>query len=227
MAEFPKTPGHGKSVPASAEPVAAPPGRRNLLAAFVASVVGVVLMIFPFAAGGMVFLDPLLRRKGAQDGVDKKPGKWLRITSVAAVPASGAPAQFPVIDDLVDAWNRQPDQPVGAVYLRRLTSGGGSDGADNGANNGSGAQIMIQAFNAICPHEGCFVAFASNSQSYKCPCHNSSFNLDGSKIKVEGVINPAPRPMDELEVDQQRVDEGEVWVRFLNFLPNKATQEPK
>jgi Rieske Fe-S protein len=205
MAEPSPKPGNVRLPPPA--PAAARPGRRNILTALAATMVGLVLMVFPFAAGTLVFLDPLLRRKSQAAG-GSAPGKWLRITSVAAVPASGEPAQFPVIDDLVDAWNRQPEQPVGAVYLRRVPQD----------PNDSAAAVKIQAFNAICPHAGCFVAFSDDSRTYKCPCHNSSFQIDGSTI--EGSVTP--RPLDELEVDPKRVTaDGEVWVRFANFVTGK------
>lgn len=198
----------------------APPttGRRNILTATVAVLVGGVLALFPFAAGAMVFLDPILRKKeGEESSDDAKPGKWLRIASVAAVPVSGEPVQFPVIDDLVDAWNRQPDQPVGAVYLRRLPEEQGS------------SEVKIQAFNAICPHAGCFVGFSADNEAYKCPCHNSSFNIDGSiRENKDGSINPAPRPLDKLEVDQDLIaSKGEVWVRFVNYLTGHSDQVAK
>jgi Rieske Fe-S protein len=222
------------SSPASSGGRAASPltGRRNILTSIAALVVGAVLSLFPFAAGAMVFLDPVFRKK-EEPGGDSQPGKWLRITNVSAVPASGEPVQFPVIDDLVDAWNRQPNQPVGAVYLRRVTAtaGSGESGGSEAGGSGTGSEpkVEIEAFNAICPHAGCFVAFSDASQTYKCPCHNSSFNLDGSKIKnTDGTINPAPRPLDKLEVDQQRVEsEGEIWVRFVNYLTGRHEQVAK
>lgn len=209
----------GKNSPEHSESHPHETGRRNVLTAIAAGLIGFVLALFPFAAGAMVFLDPILRKRddGREPGKgDDKPGKWLRITSVAAVPSDGEPVQFPVIDDLVDAWHRIPDQPVGAVYLRRIPA------------EKAPAGFEIEAFNAICPHAGCFVAFSDASQTYKCPCHNSSFKLDGSRIDTPGVVNPAPRPLDKLEVDQQRVaDENAVWVRFVNFYTGKEEQVPK
>lgn len=210
-------------------PSAGETGRRNVLTAFAAGAIGLVLALFPFAAGAMVFLDPVLRRKeegeegsGGGSGTPDQatPGQWIRVTNVGAVPADGTPVQFAVISDLKDAWNLQPNQPIGAVYLRRHS------GEEEETSAGSAPKI--EAFNAICPHAGCFVAYQEDTKTYLCPCHNSSFALDGDKIDKPGAFNPSPRPMDRLEVDEQRIaSEGEVWVRFVNYYPGKHEQVPK
>lgn len=214
MAESPKVP-ESASDPA---PPATPPSdvpRRNILSSVAASIVGLLLGLFPFAAGAVVFLDPLLRRKEEEGGDEPEapPGKWIRVATLDSLPADGTPAQFPVIDDLVDAWNRQPNQPVGAVYLSRVADGG---------------KTTVEAFNAICPHAGCFVAYSEPADNYKCPCHNSSFALDGSKLETPGAVNPSPRPLDKLEIDQAKLDsDAEVWVKFVNYYPGKHEQVAK
>ncbi|MEQ8787327.1 MAG: Rieske 2Fe-2S domain-containing protein [Pirellulaceae bacterium] len=198
------------------------PGRRDVLTAATATVVGLVLALFPFAAGAMVFLDPVLRRKEETPGGDSDgaPGKWLRITNLSAIPSDGTPVQFAVIDDLKNAWNLQPNQPIGAVYLRRIVG--------ETESTPDGAAPEIEAFNAICPHAGCFVAYQGDSETYLCPCHNSSFALDGEKIDKPGAFNPSPRPMDRLTVDETRVaEDNEVWVRFVNYYPGQHEQVPK
>jgi menaquinol-cytochrome c reductase iron-sulfur subunit len=179
--------------------------RRNVLAALAAVVVGGVVGIVPFAAGLVMFLDPLLKRKTsgeAAGGATARPSR--RVASLAALPADGTPVQVPVIADLTDAWNREPNQPVGAVYLRR-------DG-DN-----------VECFNAICPHAGCFVAYAADRKVFQCPCHTSSFQLDGQRI----MPSPSPRDMDALKVDAQKLKEDEVWVEFVNYYPGKEHREEK
>ena len=76
------------------------------------------------------------------------------------------------------------------------------------------------AFNSSCPHAGCSVSFKSLDEGYFCPCHSSTFLLDGSK----GAVCVSPRGLDELEVDEEKQAEGEIWVTFLNF---KAGVEEK
>ena len=177
--------------------------RRNVLAATLAVIVGAIIGILPLGAGALVFLDPILRRKSSGGGEgDRRPLR--RVATKDAIPADGTPVQVPVIADLEDAWNVEPNQPVGAVYLRN--AGG-----------------KIECFNAICPHAGCFVAYSAERKLFQCPCHTSSFELDGKRIEP----SPSPRDMDKLAVDEQKLAEGEVWVEFVNYYPGKEKQEPK
>ena len=67
----------------------------------------------------------------------------------------------------------------GAVYLRRRGD-------------------SIAALNVVCPHAGCFVNVAADRSSFLCPCHKSSFDLDGA---VNDPASPSPRDMDALEVE--------------------------
>ena len=199
----PTTTGHPAPPPASA----AEPPRRGFLAGAAALVIGVIVGLVPMGAGLLVFLDPILKRKakagGNGGGEDSRP--YLRVASLDALPADGTPVQVPVIADLTDAWNREPNQPVGAVYLRRT----GTD--------------AVECFNAICPHAGCFVGYAADRKVFQCPCHTSSFLLDGTRI----MPSPSPRDMDPQEVDPQKLKDGEVWVQFVNYYPGHAEREAK
>jgi Rieske Fe-S protein len=200
----------GQPVPAagasgSAGNATSDPPRRNFLAAATAAIVGGLVGLFPLGAGALVFLDPILKRKpkaagGAADGASDRP--FRRVATVDALPADGTPVQVPVIADLTDAWNREPNQPVGAVYLRKV-----ADGA-------------VECFNAICPHAGCFVGYSADRRVFQCPCHTSSFELDGQRI----LPSPSPRDMDSLQVE---LKEGEVWVQFVNFYPGHEEREAK
>lgn len=175
------------------------PQRRNFLTAAVAGTVGFVLSLFPVAVGAVVFLDPLLGKK-------KRKSKSIRVATLDSLPADGTPVRVPVMSDLVDAWTRQANQPIGAVYLRRI-------------------EDQVIAFNAICPHAGCFVNFAADRNLFQCPCHTSSFDLQGNR---ESGHSPSPRDMDTLEVDQEKLSEtGEVWIEFVNYYPGKAERIAK
>jgi quinol---cytochrome c reductase iron-sulfur subunit, bacillus type len=196
-----------RSLNPNATPATSPPPprsvpRRNVLAAAVATIIGAFVGLVPLAAGLATFLDPLLRRKksGGTEGA-RQP---IRVASVDALPADGTPVQVPVVADLTDAWNREANQPIGAVYLRRV-----------------GEQVTC--FNAICPHAGCFVGYAVDRKVFQCPCHTSSFQLDGERIRP----SPSPRNMDELKVDPQKLKDGEVWVEFVNYYPGKEDREEK
>ena len=164
--------------------------------------IGGFISIVPFAAGLGVFLDPILRRKSSAKGEGGQP--FRRVASLAALPPDGTPVQMPVIADLTNAWNRESNQPVGAVYLRR-----------------QGDQVAC--FSAICPHAGCFVAYAAERKVFQCPCHTSSFKLDGERI----MPSPSPRDMDALKIDEAKLKDGEVWVQFVNYYPGIEHREEK
>jgi menaquinol-cytochrome c reductase iron-sulfur subunit len=182
----------------------ADPARRDMLWGFLAAATGLVVGLFPLGAGLMVFLDPLRGKKRVPASVPDGGSEFLKIATLDAVPDDGIPRRFPVIADLTDAWNFSPGQPVGAVYVRR----------EQGKKE-------VQVFHATCPHAGCSVAYSHDADPknrlYKCPCHNSAFDLEGEKVNLPGKENPSPRPMDTLEVDEQKLASGEVWVKFLNF----------
>jgi len=176
--------------------------RRGFVAIF-AFLIGGLLSIFPVAAGVATFLNPLLgkRRSGNNS---------IRVATLESIPATGIPVRVPIVADLVDAWNREPNQPVGAIYLRRLSD-------ENGGNK-------VVALNAICPHAGCSVGFDDNRSVFQCPCHTSSFQLDGAIIHP----SPSPRDMDPLTVDEDKLKStGEVWVDFVNYYPGKAERIAK
>jgi menaquinol-cytochrome c reductase iron-sulfur subunit len=165
------------------------PQRRDFLTRALTIIVGGIITLFPFAAGLAVFVDPL-RRKG-------KKGEFVPVAELDEVPADGVPRQFKVAADQSDAWNFYPNEPLGAVYLRRVAD------ADK-----------PEAVTATCPHLGCFVDFYPAAGTYKCPCHDSSFEADGKRINPETC--PAARDLDSLEVE---VRDGTVWVEFQKFKP--------
>ena len=153
--------------------------------------------IFPLASGIPALLDPVKKSAGEQ-GVEP----WSKVTPLASLPEDGSPAKFEVIQEkVVDAWTTYKDIPVGAVYLTRQ-------------NND------VVAFNLKCPHLGCAIDYRKQSNDYFCPCHNSSFGLDGS-VTTEN--SPSPRPMDTMET---KVEDGFVWIRFQHFLPNVPEKIP-
>ena len=71
-----------------------------------------------------------------------------------------------------------------------------------------------QVLSAICPHEGCEVSWQSDTNLFSCPCHESYFAADGSRIK-----GPALRGLDALPTRQQ---EGKLQVQYQLFENNTA-----
>jgi menaquinol-cytochrome c reductase iron-sulfur subunit len=125
----------------------------------------------------------------------------VRVATLEALPADGVPRKFPVLADREDAWNKFQRVPVGAVYLRRTAEG------------------KLEALNVVCPHAGCFVDFIAARGKFLCPCHNSTFAVDGA---IADAKSPAARGLDSLTVELR--NEREVWVKFQNFEAGKAVK---
>lgn len=161
------------------------PERREFFKKAATVFFGAAAILAPVGAAISVLLDPLRR--------NAKSGSFVRVASVNAVPNDGVPRKFAIVADRTDAWNKYPNTPVGAVYLRRSK--------DN----------QIEALNVVCPHAGGFVDYSAQSKCFLCPLHNSEFALDGS---IRDPKSPSPRPMDTLKVE---VRDGQIWVAFQNF----------
>lgn len=63
-----------------------------------------------------------------------------------------------------------------------------------------------QVLSPICPHEGCEVSWEQAHNRFSCPCHESYFAADGSRIS-----GPAPRGLDALPA---RVQDGKLQVQY-------------
>lgn len=175
----------------------APVPRRRFLVEVAAVVTGAVVALAPLAAGLAFLLDPLLRRRPTMQGASED--GFLPVATLAELPTDGTPLRFSIVADKVDAWNLFRKQTVGTVYLRQIEG-------------------QVIAFNDTCPHLGCKVDYKSATNSYFCPCHASSFKLDGEKQN-----KIPPRNMDSLET---RVTDGTVWVKYQNFQGGIAEKIP-
>jgi quinol---cytochrome c reductase iron-sulfur subunit, bacillus type len=111
---------------------------------------------------------------------------------------AGQPVKVDLFADKRDAWNRIIKVKVGSAWVMREGD-------------------KLRAYSSVCPHLGCAVDFDPDVTKFKCPCHHSVFTLEG---KVEG--GPAPRPMDELELEEK---EGAVLVRYQRFRQGIAEKE--
>ena len=171
------------------------PERRCFFKKAAALVLGGVSGLVPLGAGLSVFMDPLRRKTDT--------ATFSRVASIDALPSDGAPRKFTVEASQTDAWNHFPMAQIGAVYIR-LT-----------------AEQKVQALNVACPHAGCFVDFDASTKHYFCPCHRSSFSLDGG---ISDPKSPSPRGMDALDVEIR--NGKEIWVRFQNFIAGHKEKLP-
>ncbi len=177
--------------------------RRSFFTKLLAVCVGGLAGAIPTLAGLAVFFDPLRKRKQTPGGGVDDEG-FVRITSATLEGLLvGTPRRFTVIDDLSDAWNIFPQEPVGTIYLLRT------------------GEKEVQALNAICPHAGCQVDFERDRALYQCPCHKSSFKTSG---EIANENSPSPRGMDPLEVKIKH--DTEIWVKFQNFLGGTTERIP-
>jgi Rieske Fe-S protein len=75
-----------------------------------------------------------------------------------------------------------------------------------------------QVVSAVCPHEGCEVAWERDTNRFSCPCHESYFAADGSRL-----TGPARRGLDQLPT---RVQDGTLQVQYQSF-ENNSTETIK
>lgn len=171
--------------------------RRSFLVHTATVLVSAVAGVVPLLSGLVVFFDPL-KRGG--------PGaRAINVAPLEAVPDDGLPHQFPVIADRQDAWNRFVNVPIGSVYLLRQP----------------GAK-KVQALNASCPHAGCNVSYLDDKQYFRCPCHESAFDLAGKRLLE--ISDTPPRDMDELPC---QVKKNRIMVEFQNYYTGRPEKVPK
>lgn len=72
-----------------------------------------------------------------------------------------------------------------------------------------------QVLSAVCPHEGCEVAWRDEANVFTCPCHESNFAADGARLS-----GPARRGLDPLP---SRLHQDKLQVQFRYYVNN--TQE--
>ncbi|HMP04887.1 MAG TPA: Rieske 2Fe-2S domain-containing protein, partial [Lacipirellulaceae bacterium] len=159
----------------------------------------------PLAAGVASFLSPMFRKTSSSR---------VRLALLEQAPDDGVPRAFPVLLDRVDAWTGHPAQRIGSVYLVR--------------NPGDERPI---ALTAKCPHAGCFIGYTPGDAAFRCPCHTSAFNLDGTRVRGDAEVSP--RDMDRLDVELRAVAAGdgvevtEVWVEFVDFQTGRKDRVPQ
>lgn len=185
------------------------PERRSVLRVF-CGVLFVALSAAAAVPSVLYLLDPLRRRRPQNDsGKDSGKGgsaDTLPVAPLADVPdlARGeAPLRATVTaSEQRDAWSRNEATRLGSVWLGR-----GLSGNDD-----------ITCLSTLCPHAGCGVDFDESRRLFVCPCHSSTFALDGTRRE-----GPAPRDLDRLDVE---VKDGVVHCRFQRFRPATERKEP-
>lgn len=173
--------------------------RRDLYR-FGAVALGGVMTAILAVPGVAYLLDPVLRRKQGGDGGGAVPLARLSELKV------GEPKAFPILQARQDAWVKYPPEPVGSVWLIRQPDD---------------APEKVLAFTAECPHLGCAVNLSPDGKSFRCPCHNSGFGLDGAPLN-----SIPPRSMDALKVEPLEGDDPQIKVEFGRFVPSHKEKIP-
>jgi menaquinol-cytochrome c reductase iron-sulfur subunit len=179
----------------SSHATAAQTPRRGFLKKSLAFIFGGAAILVPAGAALRVILDPL-HRKSAARGL-------IRVANLEEIPSDGVPRKYTVLASKQDAWNKFANAPIGAVYLRRT------------------GDRVVTALNVVCPHAGCFVDFLPEQDQFLCPCHKSSFKVDGA---IANRSSPSPRGLDSLPVEIRA--DGSVWVAFQNFQAGRPDKVP-
>ena len=111
------------------------------------------------------------------------------------------PVRVTAVGERQDAWLRLDRVSLGSCWLVRL-----------------GESAPVRAFSTVCPHLGCGVDYDEPTRTFACPCHGSSFSLDGRRLS-----GPSPRGLDELEVT---TDGEDLLVQVQRFRSGTATKKP-
>ena len=169
----------------------APDDRRGFLAKLLALGLGAAALAVPTFRPW--------RLSSIPGGKRARRASWIRVASLDALPVGGPPQRFPVIADRSDAWNRYPDEAIGAVFLCRV------------------GESEVVALQTICPHNGGCVSYDPENKNFYCPSHGAMFDLQGRRLDEKSI---SPRDLDSLDVEIR--DGTEVWVKFEKFQDGTA-----
>ena len=161
--------------------------RRDFLGLATVALGGLIATVLGLP--GVAFLLSPLRRKGQE-------GAFHTLTRLKQLEV-GIPKSFAIIEDRQDSWVRYPREPVGSVWLVRQPAG---------------SDPPVLAMQSECPHLGCAINVKADGSGFLCPCHTSSFTLEGTPTN-----QVPPRPMDRLELEVGPGEDPEIRVRFQQF----------
>jgi quinol---cytochrome c reductase iron-sulfur subunit, bacillus type len=103
----------------------------------------------------------------------RKASSWVKTADLSSIPI-GKPTEISFQRTRADGWQLITEKATAWVVKQ--------------PNND------VVAFTPDCTHLGCAYHWDDGSHTFVCPCHTSSFSIDG---KVLG--GPAPRPLDRYE----------------------------
>lgn len=137
-------------------------------------------------------------------------GLWGVITAALALPAAGyllippktrKGAAWVPVGELTEL---QPGTPSEMVFRRNRVDGWKVTSEKTSAWVVKTGDNQVIAFAPGCTHLGCAYHWDETGRYFLCPCHTSTFGLDGKVLS-----GPAPRPLDRFEA---RVQNGKVLI---------------
>lgn len=171
--------------------------RRGFVSAAMTVLIGGLTGLFPAVGGAIFALNPLWRQKSNDPPAEDE---FHLVTRMSSLPSDGTPRAFIISGERTDAWTSYPEAELARVYLR----------VDQG---------LVICHSARCPHLGCSVNYQASQQKYICPCHHSSFSLNGTR---DNAIPPRDLPQLAVEIRNQ----DEVWVSLRKVGEAKPEVEP-
>ena len=113
---------------------------------------------------------------------------WVDVGAVDELPV-GHPTQLDHVTTIRDGWMETKSQK--AVWAVRYPEGD------------------VKVFSPIWTHLGCGYRWDDGTNKFQCPCHGSSFDMNGQVL-----AGPAPRPLDQLPM---KVENGRLLVMYTEF----------
>jgi nitrite reductase/ring-hydroxylating ferredoxin subunit len=85
---------------------------------------------------------------------------------------------------------------------------GGALSFDLGSVNGfvHRADAQLEAVSGVCTHQGCKLWLDAPDARLRCPCHSTSFSLDGETLTHQLPIAPAPLPKFEVRENNGQIE---------------------
>jgi menaquinol-cytochrome c reductase iron-sulfur subunit len=104
----------------------------------------------------------------------RKPSGWIEAGDITRLPMN-TPEEVVFRRTRVDGWKVTSEKDTAWVIRKSANE--------------------VVAFTPQCTHLGCAYQWVERTKEFLCPCHTSTFGVDGSVL-----TGPAPRPLDRYEV---------------------------
>jgi menaquinol-cytochrome c reductase iron-sulfur subunit len=163
----------------SRETAATAMDRRSFFAYATAAIAGLMGLVLSIPLVGYI-VSPALKRLKRQD--------WSDAGSIEALEAM-EPRELSYVITAQDGW--LPTTVMRSVWAVRHPDG------------------ALVIYSPICPHLGCAYRWEKERQRFRCPCHDSIFDIEGRVLS-----GPAPRALDRLPA---KVEDERLWVIYKEF----------